>query len=194
MRIEEKNAEIYDASPDQPVDPRSMSPEMAQQYAQQGQYAEYYPAQYQEQYPQEQQENDVFSRPNDLRVIQEYNREENMPDLAKKNFWSLASKSIKLGFWKEQDFFDLWLRQNSIKVNYIMSNAKHKYTFKDRLDMLQMEMLVYSDFKRGIGMERYKINERTLQATSVTQNIQGTNTGNSGKRGGIMSGLKNFFG
>ena len=179
----------YDLSgPQQAVDPRSMSPAAAQQmYAQQQPVYDYGPQ-------QGGGENELFSKPNDLRVIQEYNREENMPSIAKKHFWSLASKSIKLGFWREQDYQDLWFRHNAIKLNYIMSNPKHKYTFKDRLDLLQMEMLVYADFKRGVGMERYKVNERTLQATSVTQSIQGISHPGGGKKGGIMAGLKNFFG
>jgi len=53
-------------------------------------------------------------------------------------------------------------------------------------------MLVYSDFKRGVGMEKYRINERTLQATTVTQSIQGG--GKSQKQGGVMSGLRSIFG
>jgi len=180
MNIQEQDAQLYDY-PTQAVDPNVMSPEAAQQY-----YG-------QQEDPYDQPASDEFSRPNDLRVIQEYNREENMPAIAKKNFWALTSKSIKLGFWKEEDFQDLWLRQNSIRLNYIMSEPKHKYTFKNRLDLQQMELLVYADFKRGIGMERYKINERTLQATSVRQSIQGG--GNiGGKKGGIMAGIKNFFG
>jgi len=180
MEVYEQDA-VLDGQPAQAVDPYQMGPEMAQQY-------------YEQPEPQyQQQESDMFSRPNDLRVIQEYNREENMPSKAKKNFWALASKSIKLGFWKEEDFQNLWLRQNSIKLNYVMSQPKHKYTFHDRLDMQQMELMVYADFKRGIGMERYKINERTLQATSVTQSIQGGGT-SGGKKGGAMSAIKNFFG
>jgi hypothetical protein len=59
--------------------------------------------------------------------------------------------------------------------------------------MNQMDLLVYADFKRGVGMERYKINERTLQATSVTQAIQGGGS-SSVKRQGLLGGLKNFFG
>lgn len=173
MNIRHEEAEMVQHYP---VDPRSMSPEMMQQGYE----------------PEYANQNDMFSRPNDLRVIQEYNREENMPASAKKNFWALASKSIKLGFWKDSDFQELWLRQNSIKLNHIMSNPKHKYSFKDRVDILQMELLVYADFKRGIGMERYKINERTLQATSVTQSIQGG--GNAAKQGGIGSAIKRFFG
>jgi hypothetical protein len=143
----------------------------------------------QEQY----EEAEMFQRPNDLRVIQEYNREENMPQLAKKDFWALASKSVKLGFWKEEDYKEIFLHKNLIKVGHIMSNPRHSYNFQDRQLMNQMDFLVYSDFKRGVGMEKYKLNERTLQATSVQQHIQGSG-GPGGKQGGIFSGLKSFFG
>ena len=70
---------------------------------------------------------------------------------------------------------------------------RHKYTFADRQLTNQMDMLVYADFNRGKGMPRYKINERTLQATSVSQTINGGGSSRS-KRGGILSGMKNFFG
>ena len=138
------------------------------------------------------QQNGLFSQPNDLKVIQEYNQDENLPIDIKKSFWGLTSKSIKLGFWKEEDLKEIFLHKNIIKVGEIMRNPRHRYTFADRQMMNQIDLLVYADVKRGIGMERYKINERTLQATSVTQNIQGSSPG--GRRGGVMSGIKNFFG
>lgn len=146
--------------------------------------------------PMEQpQEHELFQRQTDLRVIQEYNREENMPIAARRDFWALASKSIKLGFWDNSDERELFLHKNIIRLGYMMSKPRHRYTFADRQVMNQMDMLVYADFKRGVGMEKYKINERTLQATSVTQNIQGGGgAGAAGKRGGVLAGIKNFFG
>jgi hypothetical protein len=137
-------------------------------------------------------ENEMFSRANDLRVIQEYNREENLPSFVKKNFWGLTSKSVKLGFWNESDEREIFLHRNIIKVGHIMSKGRHKYTFEERQHMNQLDFLVYADFKRGIGMEKYRINERTLQATSVQQHIQGG--GAATKSGGLFSGLRNFFG
>ena len=145
--------------------------------------------------PAQQQSNELFAQANDLRVIEHYNKEEIMPPMAKSDFWSLASKSIKLGFWKNEDAGEIFLHKNVIRLGHIMANPRHTYTFKDRQIMNQMDMLVFADFKRGVGMERYKINERTLQATSVTQSIHGGQTGGAGpKRGGLLSGLKSFFG
>lgn len=142
-------------------------------------------------YPQ-QQSDDYFNRPSDLRVIQEYNREEMLPEDVRTNFWGMLSKSIKLGFWDKEDEQELFFHKNLIKVGYIMSKPKHRYTFADRQKMNMVDLLFYADFKRGVGMEKYRLNERTLQATSVTQNIQGGNTG--GKKGGVLAGLKAFFG
>jgi hypothetical protein len=135
---------------------------------------------------------DLFSRHNDLKVIQEYNNEEFMPNGLKTSMWALASKSIKLGFWDKEDLPEIFLYKNIIKIGDVMSKPKHRYSFADRQQVNQMDFLVYADFKRGVGMEKYKINERTLQATSVTQNIQGGSSG--GKRGGFFSGVKSFFG
>lgn len=143
-------------------------------------------------HPPPQEDNDMFQRQNDLKLIQEYNREENLPADVKADFWALASKSIKLGFWDKEDEQPLYFIHNVINVGHIMSKPRHKYTFKERHQMNMMKMLVYSDFKRGVGMEKYRINERTLQATTVTQNIQGG--GRSQKQGGVMAGLRSIFG
>jgi hypothetical protein len=148
---------------------------------------DYYPVQ------QEQQPSDLFSRENTLQVIQEYNRDDDLPLSAKRDFWSLISKSIKLGFWKEEDEVEIFFHKNLIKVGYLMSSPRYKYTFKQRQEMNQLDLLVYADFKRGVGMEKYKINERTLQATSVTQTIQGSTSG-GGKKSGVMANLRSFFG
>jgi len=138
------------------------------------------------------QDNDLFQRANDLRVIQEYNREENIPADVKKSFWALASKSIKLGFWEKADEADLYFMNNVISVGHIMQQPKHKYTFVERQKMQQMKLLGYADFKRGVGMERYKINERTLQAAAITQNIQGG--GSSRKQsGGVLANIGRMF-
>jgi hypothetical protein len=158
----------------------NMPPEMypVQEYPMQGAYAP---------------EGEMFARANDLRVIQEYNREENMPLVIKKSFWGLISKSVKLGFWKEEDEREIFLHKNVIKVGHIMSKGRHRYTFEERQQMNQMDFLVYADFKRGVGMEKYRINERTLQATSVQQHIQGAG-GPPQRSGGIIAGIKNIFG
>jgi len=134
----------------------------------------------------------LFDHPSDLRVIQEYNHEDNMPLQIRQNFWGLISKSIKLGFWDKSDEKDIFIHKNLIKVGYIMSNSKHKYTFAQRQNMNMLDLLVYADFKRGIGMERYRINERTLQASSIQQTIQGGAP--PGPKSGIFSGMKSFFG
>jgi len=144
---------------------------------------------------QQPQSDEYFGKPNDLRVIQEYNQEEMLPTAIRGQFWGLLSKSIKLGFWEKEDEQDLFFYKNLIKVGDIMSRPKHKYTFKDRQQMNMVELLVHADFKRGVGMERYKTNERTLQATMVTQSIQGGlgGGGQSSKRGGVIAGLRSFF-
>lgn len=140
--------------------------------------------------PQQLPMEDYFHKQNDLRVIQEYNRDELVPASVKNEFWGMVSKSIKLGFWDKEDEKDLFFYKNIIRIGSIMSKPKHKYTFKDRQTMNMLDLLTHADFKRGVGMEKYKINERTLQATSVTQSIQGTA---SGKKAGMLAGLKAFF-
>ena len=141
--------------------------------------------------PAMRQEDDVFQRQNEIRVIQEYNRDENLPDAIKESFWSPTSKSIKLGFWDKEDEMDLYQYLNIIKTGHIMKLPKQKYTFQERQNMNQMALLTYADFKRGVGMEKFKLNERTLQASSITQNINGGGSGS--KKAGFMSTMKNLF-
>lgn len=138
------------------------------------------------------QDNELFQRNNDLKVIQEYNREENMPISVKTTFWALASKSIKLGFWEKGDEQEVYFDKNNITIAHLMSKPKHEFTFGERLQMLQVKFLTYCDYKRGVGMEKHKINERTLQASTITQNIQGS--GSQVKRGGVIAGLSRIFG
>jgi hypothetical protein len=139
------------------------------------------------------QDNSLFGSPNDLRLIQEYNKEELVPESLKHNLWGFMTKSLKLGFWNKEDERDIFIHKNLIRMGYIMSTPKHRYDFKARHQLNMLDFLAYADFKRGVGMEKYKINERTLQSTSVTQSIQGIS--NSGSRkGGLMAGLKSFFG
>lgn len=142
--------------------------------------------------PQNMPQDDMFQRQNDLRVIQEYNREENMPDDVKRNFWALASKSIKLGFWDKEDEEILYFMNNNINVGWIMSRSKNKYTFADRQQLQMLKLLVHADYKRGVGMEKYKINERVLQATSIQQSIQGGQ--HSAKQGGVLASIGRMFG
>lgn len=143
--------------------------------------------------PQPDQE--LFGRANDLALIQEYNEERNIPKDVIKDFWSIASKSILLGFWDKDDEQDLYFLRNNINVGHIMSKPKHKYTFKERQNMTQLRLLMYANFKRGVGMEKYKLNERTLQATTTSLSLQGAAGGQPGsKRGGVVAGLRNIFG
>ena len=146
----------------------------------------------QQQYMQQQQDNNLFGSPNDLRLIQEYNKEELVPEGLKHNLWGFMTKSLKLGFWDKSDEHDIFIHKNLIRLGYIMSTPKHKYDFRIRHQLNMLDFLAYADFKRGVGMEKYKINERTLQSTSVTQSIQGIS--NSSRKGGMMAGLKSFFG
>ena len=139
------------------------------------------------------QDQDMFARSNDLRVIQEYNREENLPEEIRKQFWGLTTKSIKLGFFEKDDEKDLYFLKNMINIGHIMARPKHKYTFHDRQQMNMLSMLLYADFKRAVGIDKWKNNERTLQAASVTQSIQGAGGAPMSRRSGVMGSLGRFF-
>ena len=139
-------------------------------------------------------DNDMFARANDLRVIQEYNKEENIPDDIKKVFWSASSPNVRLGFWEKDDLVDLFYHMNTILIGNIMSKPKKKYSFAEMNNMNQLFFKNYIDFRRGIGIEKFKNNERTLQAAMITQNIQGLGgSGGGGKKGGVLAGLRSIF-
>jgi len=140
---------------------------------------------------QAQQGEEYFRSRDNLEVIKEYNSEILLPNESKKDLWGLATKSISLGFWSENDQENMTLFVNRVKLSWLMGKAKHSYSFEDRHRFTQMELFAWSNFKRGVGMEKYKINERTLQATSVTQNIQAS--ANTSGQKGVMAFLKNAF-
>lgn len=134
-----------------------------------------------------------FARQNDLAVIKEYNSEDNLPRGIKKDFWGLITKSIKLGFWTKEDELDLFFHKNLINTSYMMQKTKKELTFEDMHKMNMVGLLMYADFKRGVGMEKVKINERTLQATSITQHVN-ANASPVRKSAGVLGTIKNFFG
>lgn len=137
---------------------------------------------------------DLFNTGSDqLEVIKEYNDEKKVPNKIQKTFWALASKSILLGFWEKEDQEDLYFFNNNILVGDIMSKPKHKYTFADRQAMNQMKLLAYANFKRSVGMEKWRINERTLQASAITQNINQNGAGAGQRSKGFLSTVKSAF-
>lgn len=139
------------------------------------------------------QEAEAFQPNNELKVIQEYNREEHMPKAAKREYWSMISKSMLLGFWENKDREEIFLNNQIIKMANIMSKPKQKYTFKERNMQKQLEYYNFQLLKRGIGMERHKYNERTLQSMSIQQQIRGGATNGRRATGGFMGSIKNMF-
>jgi hypothetical protein len=135
---------------------------------------------------------ELFTSPSNLEVIKEYNNEESIPNDIKLNYWAMSGKGIKLGFWEKEDEVNLFIHRNMIYTSKIMSKPKFKYTFKDLADQAQLSLMFFTDFKRGMGMEKYKINERTLQSASIQQSIQGS-PGQSPARKGFLGSIKSWF-
>lgn len=139
-------------------------------------------------------EDDAFRPSNELKILQEYNDEKYLPKRARRDFWSLTSKSVKLGFWKDSDYEIIWRHQNIIKLNHLMGKSRKKYSWKERKLMKQIAFLNFADFKRGVGMETFKHNERTMQSIAIQQRISGNSGGPSKKNnGGFMGSLTSMF-
>jgi len=140
------------------------------------------------------EENYFQGQPNDLRMIQEYNREDLVPKHIQKKKWGWFNKSIKLAFWEEGDEIPLFCHLNNMKLAEIMAKPSHKFTWEDYFENTQSKFLAYCDFRRGSGTDKHRMNERILQSTMIHQSIQGNvGAGTQQKRGGILSWLANGF-
>jgi hypothetical protein len=141
----------------------------------------------------EEREPDAFRPNNELKVIQEYNEEKHLPIMARKDNWAMVSKSMLLAFWENKDYEDVFRHQNIIKLNNIMSKPKQKYTFKERAMNKQVEFFAYQNFKRGVGTDRFRHNERTLQSMMINQSISGTGSSPRRKGGSFMGSIASMF-
>lgn len=144
------------------------------------------------------QAEDLF-KPQDMVKLIKFYTEENLPKSLdntkfKDKFWSVLGKSPILTFLdaEDEDFYDSTLR--IAKLQFLMMYPAYKYSFDDQMELNQIRMYFKSAIKRAIGFDKNKINERTMEATSINQIVRSNTEGFSGMgKPGFLGKLKNMM-
>lgn len=141
---------------------------------------------------------DLYSGQDMSKLVKTY-LDENIPEEFKKGdlnkqFWSIMGNSIKLAFLNGEDQEDMEALFNISKYAYIMSKPTYEYTWNDDHALKQMRLHFIISAKRAIGSPNHRLNERTMLATQINQQIRSnTETMRSSSSGGFLSSLKRFF-
>jgi hypothetical protein len=99
-------------------------------------------------------------------IIQEY-LSDDLPDEFRKSefvkrFWAFFSRSIKLSFFDSKFHPEILnLEFRNAKLKFLMSRPADEYSWKDSIDLDNLELSFISNYSRSIGTNENKINERT---------------------------------
>ena len=124
---------------------------------------------------------DLYSTTDMVKLAKLYLNEDGAPEQLKqspfyKRFWGIFSTSPKLTFLRRDNKYDdIQEFQSDFKVSrhkYIMSIAPYAWTWNDSLNMDQAEIYFKSTLRRSAGSPNHIINERTMLATTISQNIR----------------------
>lgn len=103
--------------------------------------------------------------------------------------WLPIMKSLKLTFLNDTDAAILYLQFEESVLDVILCRRRGGFTLKDSLLINQLRMLFRANVKRSVGTTPEVLNERILQATSITHST-GTYREPAGKGiGGRVAGL-----
>lgn len=106
--------------------------------------------------------------------------------------WMPSQKSLKLTFLNETDAQILGIQFEEAKLLYLCSQRRTGVGISKILALNQLGQLNRVNIKRSVGSEMENMNERKLQASSITYN---TGTFKDGNRGGGISGrIAGLFG
>lgn len=86
-------------------------------------------------------------------------------------FFSFISKSLLLSFVTKEDMQFLYNKFMSARANFLMSVPDYKKTTLTRQILSNLESYFYTQLIRAKGVKGQITNERTMEATSITQSI-----------------------
>ena len=140
----------------------------------------------------------LFSNQNTVELIKYYTKEEIPDDLKKlepfKTFWAILGKNPVLTFLNSEDeeIFDILFRIS--KLQHLISKPAYTYTFEKSQAMNQLRIYFKAAIKRSIGFDKNKVNERTMEATSVNQIVRSNTEGfNSPQKQGLFSKFRKMM-
>lgn len=120
----------------------------------------------------EEEENSLFNQSGSIPKILKWYAEEDFDDEFKKkevykNFWATFNKNLKLSFIQEKDRFDFECDFMQSSLTYLMTIPNYKYKFNDMIDLENVRMHWRATMTRSIGTNTGRVNERTMQATTI---------------------------
>lgn len=144
------------------------------------------------------QAQDLFQMQDMAKLVRTY-LEEDIPEDIKKTrvyneMWAVLGRTIKLSFLDESDVQDFEFLYDECKINYVMSKPSYEFTFEDMQLLDQLRIYFLAALKRAKGVSQHRMNERTLLATQISQQIRSnTESFNQSSGGGILNKLKSWF-
>src|ERR1041385_3073130 len=101
--------------------------------------------------------------------------EEQIPEEFQKSslfvdFWAVLGNQLKLTFLKQEDLDFLEMMFEQVKITYIISRPRRKFTFKESLMLDNLKIHFITACKKAIGNGNH--NERTILATQISQIIR----------------------
>lgn len=135
-----------------------------------------------------------------VKLIETYT-EDDLPKEIKNNpiipkFWAFFSRAPKWTFLTKEDRPDYEYFLHNAKLNFLLSTPSHKFNFDDDMLLDNLDFHNFINMTRAQGTPNHIINERTMEATTISQNISNSNSMMSQggmKKPGFFSRVAGFF-
>ena len=108
------------------------------------------------------------------------------------DIWIPNQKSLKLTFLTELDAQILGIQFEEAKLLYLCSKRRNTIGLNKLLALNQLSQLNRANIKRSVGSDAENMNERKLQATSISYSTGTFKEG--GRSGGVSGRLAGLFG
>lgn len=137
--------------------------------------------------PQEQQEEDqptqnMWDEKQFLEVLKHYSEDEIVPKDIRSREWAVFGKALINTFLEKEDLLLIDIYAQILRIDEMWSKPSNRMTFKEVGNLDKMEIYMFLTAKRAIGINKNKINERTMQNTQILQNISMQGMANKPKK------------
>lgn len=130
---------------------------------------------------------DLFSPNQNAQLVKSY-LEEIIPKEIRegetfKHFWAVLGNTVKLSFLSREDVDEFENLFDQATWTFIMSRPSYEYTFDDMMLIRQLRIYFLAAIKRAVGGKNGTMNERSMLATSIQQQIRSYSEGGQKKKG-----------
>jgi len=135
-----------------------------------------------------------------VKLIETYT-EDDLPKPVKESpifnkFWAFFSRSPKWTFLSREDRVDYDYFLHNAKLNFLLMTPSYEYGFKEDMILDNLDFHNFINMTRAMGTPHHIINERTMEATTISQNISNSNAVMSQggmKKPGIFGRIAGMF-